>query len=147
MVAKKTRKSRVRRGSTMVEGAFVINVTLMLLLGIIEHSQVVLVRQVMSNAAREGARMAATGTGTKTTSDITTAINGYLGGVSISNLSVQIYKVDASGNNTGVWNDAGYGEGIRIRLDGSYVPFATTFSRIPNPLSITTQYIAFSESD
>ena len=143
----KPRMAPRRKGSTMVEGAFVINVTLMLLLGIIEHSQVVLVRQVMSNAAREASRMAATGTGTKTTSDITTAINSYLGGVSISNLTVQIYKVDSTGANTGVWTDAGYGEGIRIRLDGNYVPFATTFSRIPNPMAITTQYIAFSESD
>ena len=141
------RKQKRRRGQALVEGAIVINVTLMLLLGIIEHSQVVLVRQVMSNAAREASRMAATGTGTKTTSDITTAINGYLGGVSVSNLAVQIYKVDSSGNTTGVWTDAGYGEGIRVRLDGNYIPFATVFSRIPNPLAITTQYIAFSESD
>jgi Flp pilus assembly protein TadG len=54
-------QTATRRGAALVEFAFLIPVLLTLLLGIWELGRMVETQQVVSNAAREGGRMAASG--------------------------------------------------------------------------------------
>ena len=72
----------VERGVTTVEGAIVLVVFFMLLLGVIEAGNFLSMRQVLTNAAREGARFAVLpiqGTNTlPNDSDVVTKVNNYL---------------------------------------------------------------------
>lgn len=49
---------RFRKGTTMVEAAFVLPILLMLTLGVIEYGWLFLQAQQITNAARQGARLA-----------------------------------------------------------------------------------------
>ena len=77
-----------------------------------------MVRQLLQNAAREGARQAIISTTTKTTAQIQAVVSGYLVNTSqLNNLNTQIYQVDSSGNNSGVWNNASFSQGIAVQVD------------------------------
>ena len=71
-----------RRGAAAVEFALVAPVFFVLLFGMIEYGRAVMVEQIITNAAREGARVAII-SGATTTS-VTTAVNTYLSGAGIS---------------------------------------------------------------
>ena len=80
-IAKRS-QGNVERGVTTVEGAIVLVVFFMLLLGVIEAGNFLSMRQVLTNAAREGARFAVLpiqGTNTlPNESDVVTKVNNYL---------------------------------------------------------------------
>lgn len=91
MINKKTQvRFRVRRkGAVAVETAFMlIFVFLPIVLGIVEFGRAVMVRQVISNAAREGCRQGIIPGATIAT--VSNSCNGYLskGGISSGNLVV-----------------------------------------------------------
>ena len=79
-----------RQGAAAVELAFMIPIFLAMVLGIFEFGRAVMVRQVISNAAREGVRQGIIPGATVT--QVTTATNSYLskGGVSSGNLVVEV---------------------------------------------------------
>lgn len=54
------RRRRLRSGATLVETALVLSILLLFLFGIFEYSRYLLVNQLLANAARDGARYAAT---------------------------------------------------------------------------------------
>lgn len=88
-----------RRGTAMVEMALVLPVFLMLVLGIIEFGRALTVMNLVTNAAREGARMAVID-GT-TNSDVTTAVSTFLNqaiGKSASSATTTITVTAATGN-------------------------------------------------
>lgn len=58
MLTTRLRRSRRRRGLTIVESALVMSVFLLLLFGMFEYCRFLLVLHVTNNAAREGARYA-----------------------------------------------------------------------------------------
>jgi Flp pilus assembly protein TadG len=62
MRVSRIQQARKRRGAAVVETAVVLNVLLLMVLGIFEYGRLVMIRQLMLNAAREGARMAVVGT-------------------------------------------------------------------------------------
>src|SRR5262245_66688981 len=82
-----------RRGATLVETAFVISACLTLMFAIFEYGRFVMIKQLMENAAREGARQATTGTGTLTTSDIQATVTQYLPGQPLASVTTQGYQV------------------------------------------------------
>ena len=55
----KTKKDGRRRGQTLVEAALVLPILLLFFFGIFEFGRILMVKQVISNAAREAARAAA----------------------------------------------------------------------------------------
>ena len=141
----KTRESRRRRGSTLVEFAFLVPVLLVMILGIIEFGWLAKNRLQLANAVREGARAAAIGKSTTQITDLiqnrtsgmpgapaqlTTTImrddnnesNGYSYTTSVGN------KVaDSNGN---VYNDAPSGALIQVTTSIPHVsltglPFST----------------------
>jgi Flp pilus assembly protein TadG len=59
--SQRRRRAVVRRGIALVEAAFVLPLALILMLGVWEVGRMVQVCQILDNAAREGARMAAGG--------------------------------------------------------------------------------------
>src|SRR4051794_15503661 len=99
---------RSRSGRTAVEAAIVINVLVVLLMGVFEYGRLMMIRQLMDNAAREGARYAVVNTSSTsgvTTAQIQSTVTGYLAGQTVNNLVVQVYQADpTSGANIGAWN-------------------------------------------
>lgn len=76
------RKRQRTRGVAMVEYAMIMPVFLLLFAGIIEFGRAVMVQQVITNAAREGARMAVRPGEDRTT--VVSAVNNYLSGARVS---------------------------------------------------------------
>jgi Flp pilus assembly protein TadG len=73
---------RHRRGAAVVEFAIVAPVFFLLVFGMVEYGRMVMVQQVITNAAREGARVGVLDGSTY--SDVQTAVNNYLTAAKIS---------------------------------------------------------------
>src|SRR5271157_2974326 len=95
MMQSQPNRARASRGAAVVETALILNVLLLGLLGVFEYGRIVMLRQLMFNAAREGARLAIVGTAADpeaTTAQIQQTVTSYLAGQSLSNMSVQVYQ-------------------------------------------------------
>lgn len=79
---------RNRRGAAVVEFAVVVPVFLTLVFGMIEYGRMVMVQQIITNAAREGARVAILTTAT--TSSVSSTVTTYLSNVSITGATVTV---------------------------------------------------------
>src|SRR5271168_36499 len=97
-----------RRGASAVEAAIVMNVFLLLIFAIFEFGHFVMVKQLMDNAARDGARMASTGALTVTTAQIQAQVTQELSGQGPSNLTINVFQANpTTGANIGPWTSAG----------------------------------------
>jgi Flp pilus assembly protein TadG len=123
-----------------VEFAIVLPVCLLFLLGIYEYGRFIMVRQLVANAAREGARFAVVHTYDKTTADVQDVVDQRLGGQGAQlpgydkSTSILVYKADpATGNpldaNNNVvspsqapFNNAGFGQAVAVQVTGNYQP-------------------------
>lgn len=79
-------RRRSRQGSALVEFAVVLPVFLLLVLGMIEYGRMVMVQQIITNAAREGARVGVLDNSTSTT--VSTAANKYLTSAGIASATI-----------------------------------------------------------
>jgi Flp pilus assembly protein TadG len=162
-----------RRGAVVVECAFIIPLCLLFLLGIYEYGRFVMTRQVLANAAREGARFAVVHTLDKTTQDVQNVVDQFLAGQGSQmpgydrTTSIQVFKADpATGNpldandNVTTWTNApftnaGFGKGIAVRITGNYkpvLPFLVdyqggTLTIMPSTVSMQAMSIMYSESN
>lgn len=90
-----------RRGAAMVEMALVLPLFLMLVLGIIEFGRAMMIANLVTNAAREGARTAVLdgSTNTEVTSGVKTFLQSAIGhSVSAGDIAVSITVTPAAGN-------------------------------------------------
>src|SRR4051812_26425114 len=95
---------RVRRGAVAVECALILPFLMMVILGIIECGQVMTSQEMITNATREGARLASLG-GSTIGTDSSTGVNevkyvvrSYLaaGGISASAATISVTDLDKS---------------------------------------------------
>jgi len=106
-----------RRGASVVEFALVAPIFFMVVLGIIEFGRMSMVQQVITNAAREGARIAVLDG--STTVGVTNKINDYLTAASISGATVTTTPDPPS--------NAGFGQPVTVNItiafsDVSWLP-------------------------
>ena len=95
------KKKDARRGAAMVEMALVLPVFLMLVMGIIEFGRGMMVSNLVTNAAREGARMAVLDGSTN--AEVQTAVRTFLQGaisssLTTSDIGITITVTPAPGN-------------------------------------------------
>jgi Flp pilus assembly protein TadG len=107
---------RDRRGAAAVEFAIVAPVFFLMILGMIEMGRAVMVQQIITNASREGARLAVL-PGT-TAAQVTERVDEILTASTISGATVEI--LDPSGTPTNP-ETAEYGDVIRVTVS---VPFS-----------------------
>jgi Flp pilus assembly protein TadG len=137
-----------RRGATLIETTFVLGVCLLLLFAIFEYGRFLMLRHLLDNAAREGARQAVIGTNTLTTADIQNTVTNYLAGQPVSLTSFKVYLADANGNDTGAaWTSAAFGKPIAVDVAGSYNPMVPTMGFLPNPITLKAKVIMYSEAN
>lgn len=99
MICRQTVSPSRRRGAVIVEMALVLPIFLMLVFGIIEFGRGFMVGQLVTNAAREGARRAILDGSTN--ADVTSFIQTFMqssANVSASNVTVTITVTPAAGN-------------------------------------------------
>jgi hypothetical protein len=142
------RKTNQRRGGVLVEAALVLPICFTIFLGLIEYGRLAMVRQLVDNAAREGARLAVVSTNSLTTQDIQNCVTSRMAGQTLQGISIQVYKADpATGNNIGQWTDAGMGDCIAVQISGHFTPIVPGISLLPNPLPMTAKAMMYSEAN
>jgi Flp pilus assembly protein TadG len=124
------------RGAAATEFALLLPVFLMILFGIIEFGMIMYGREVVTNAAREGARAGIVqGPPKRTSGEITTIANNYLTGTGIN-------QADVTFTPTGV----GLASPSTLTVTAVYnynflIPYIPNVLGVPNPLVITTQAV------
>lgn len=109
-----------RRGAAAVEFAVVAPVFLLLVFGMIEYGRMVMVQQIITNASREGARVAVLdGSSNQTVLDV---VNQYLNSGSISGAIITVDPTNP--------NDAEFGDPVTVSVD---IPFSQV-SWLPSPM-------------
>jgi Flp pilus assembly protein TadG len=144
----RTRGPSRRPAATLVETAVVIGALLLMLLAIYEYGRFVMIKQLVANATREGARQAIVTTTSGTTSAVQGTVTNYLAGQPLQNLTINVYAVDPStGNNLGSWNSATFGNAIAVQVTANYQPMLPTFGFLPNPVNLKSTAIMRSEAN
>jgi Flp pilus assembly protein TadG len=139
-----------RRGATLVETAAVLTVFFLFLLGIFEYGRFVMVRNLLDNAAREGARQAvATPELSASTATIQNTVTNYLGGnyggLTVTNIAV--YKVDPNTQaNLGSWITAGAGDYIAVQVTATYSPVPLV-PWLPSSISLQSTAVMMCEGN
>lgn len=111
---------RNRRGAAVVEFAVVSPVFFLLVFGMIEYGRMVMVQQLLTNAAREGARVGVLDNSTAT--DVNNAVKNYLTAAKINNPTVTCSPSTPS--------SATYGQPVTVTVT---VPFSQV-SWLPSPM-------------
>jgi hypothetical protein len=120
-----------RTGATVVEVTVVVAVLLVVLIGILEYGRFLMTRQVLENAAREGARYAVVHTYDKTTAQVQDWTFSTLYGQEkqLEGFSrtahISVYRADGNGNphsSDSNWKNAAFAEPIGVRITGNYKP-------------------------
>ncbi|HZT80785.1 MAG TPA: TadE family protein [Gemmataceae bacterium] len=142
------RQARPRRGATAVETALVLGACLLLFFGLFEYGRFVMVRQLLDNAAREGARQAVVSTNSLTAADIQNTVTAYMAGQQPAGFAVQVYKADpATGANLGSWDTAAFGDAIAVKASATYQPLLPTLGLLPSSVPVQATVIMRSEAN
>jgi Flp pilus assembly protein TadG len=114
-----------RRGAAVVEMTAVVSVFLLLLFGVLEYCRYMFMRQLVANAAREGARYCVTSTyRDDVVADTEARVRKFMGGFDskldgkIRNFTIQVYRGDANGEKVYAYDSAG-GNAFAYRTDGT----------------------------
>jgi Flp pilus assembly protein TadG len=119
--------------------AFVSLICLVFMFALFEYGRIVMMLQILDNAARVGCRQAVvTSISYTDAATATTAVQGTvtqaLAGQRFANASdpvISIYQADTSGNNIGPWTAAPFGRNIVVQVDGDYPLLLPTFGFLP----------------
>jgi Flp pilus assembly protein TadG len=153
MTRVKVAAQKQRRGAEVVETALVLNVVLLGLLSIFEYGRLVMVRQLLNNAAREGSRYAVVGSAETphvTTEQIRETVRSYLAGQSIDITDIKVYQANPSTGDwvSDAWAQTPYGGAIAVQVEAMYRPILpTTLGIIPNPFPVTGISMMLSEAN
>jgi Flp pilus assembly protein TadG len=107
-------------GASAVEFAVVSPVFMLLVFGMIEYGRMVMVQQLLTNAAREGARVGVLDSSTST--EVTNAVKNYLTAAKITTPTVTCSPTNPS--------SATYGQSVTVTVS---VPFSQV-SWLPSPM-------------
>ncbi len=144
-----------RLGVSAVEAAFVLGIFVLFLFGILEYARYMFFMHVATNATATAARYAVAHTGDGTTltqvqTVATDAMNGQqtmLGGTYTVSVFAAQPRVSPPAVRSGTaWNDAAFGNGICVRITGTYSFLATTLLGL-NTVPINVSAVMTSEAN
>jgi Flp pilus assembly protein TadG len=155
-----------RRALTLVETAVTMSLCLLVLFGILEYGRLIMTRQVLENAAREGARYAVVNTQSATTSNVQDHVDQMLAGQGSQlsdynkTTSIQVFKadpttlnpLDANNNVVASWTqapftNAQFGQGIAVRITGTYTPILPSFLYLGQTITLQATCVMCSEAN
>lgn len=124
---RRLRPKRARAGAAVVEFAFVAPLLVMLTFGMIELGRVVMVKQLLINASREGARLAVLPA--STTEEVIAHVNAELLNTSVRGANVTVSPASLS--------SAAAGSPVTVSISVN----ASSVSWIPKPMFVFSQTI------
>lgn len=129
------RSAAPRRGAAMVEFAVVAPIFFMIVFGVIEFGRGLMVQQLLTNAARNGARKAIVGGQTSDT--ISTAVKSELSGFGLNttNANVTVFVNDASSPGLTSTTGSGYEVTVQVLIPVNDVSWLPTPTFLKNKLS------------
>ena len=132
----------------MVETALVLSICFVFMFGLFDFCRLLMVRQVVANAAREGARYATVSTQSVTTAAVQSVVQNFLAGqVPSGSTTISVYLANpATGANIGDWTTAQLGQAIGVQVTTSYKPILSKFSLLPSSVPITETAVMRSEA-
>jgi Flp pilus assembly protein TadG len=148
--------NRPRKGTTIVEMAFVAIVFFMFLFGVLEYARFIFIQNMLDTAAREGARFAVVQTSSGvTTAQVQNYVDAYLAGqgtalsgyVKTTNITVFQASTTTGLDNSGGWTNAGPGQAIGVKISGTYTPLLPNFLFMGTTLSIQGTAVMYSETN
>ena len=144
----RTRNRRRRKGTTLVETAFVLPIFFLFLLGIFEYGQYE-IRQVVENASRAGARFAVVNSATATTVQVQNVVSQQLNTMPMFiSPTIQVFKADpTSGANIGSWTAAQFGDCVGVQVNGTYQPVTAQLLKLPASIPFQTKAIMTCEAN
>jgi Flp pilus assembly protein TadG len=104
------RRALRRTAAALVETAAVVSVFCMLLFGVVEFCRFIFMRQLIDNAAREGARYAICHSYDATAdTDTQNVVRAKMGGMDqkVRNFTINLYHADSSGNRVTAYDSSG----------------------------------------
>jgi Flp pilus assembly protein TadG len=116
---------RNRRGAAVVEFAIVAPLFFLMVFGMIEFGRAIMVKQILTNASREGARVAVLDSQTATASQVNTMVTTYLQNAGITGATITINPTEPT--------SAGYGAPVTVTVR---IPFSSV-SWLPAPWFLT----------
>jgi Flp pilus assembly protein TadG len=120
---KACRRCRInRQGAAAVEFAVVAPIFFLMVLGMLEFGRAMMVQQLLTNASREGARVAILDSPSPTASTVTSTVNNYLQGGGISGATVTINPTEPT--------TAAYGAPVTVTVQ---IPFSSV-TWLPKPI-------------
>lgn len=143
-------KANRRTGATILEAAVVLPVFLLFVIGIFEYGRFLMVRNVMDNAAREGARYAVVHTLDKQPSDVIQQVQNFLGnlGPQLQGLAISVNYIDSStGVVKGDFTDAPFGDAVSVQITGNYLPALAGFLGMPSSIAFSATSVMRSEAN
>lgn len=149
-VSTQRRQNRQRTGATVVELAFVVIIFFMVVFGIWEYGRMIFVRQMVVNAAREGARYAVVNTlDTTIETDTEAYVKKKMSGLDLKTTyyKCQVYLADDTGTNIGKAGDAQFGQYVCVQIDYDFSPVLPSFLYLSDTLRITTKSLMYSEAN
>ncbi len=150
-----------RSAATAVETGVVLGVCLLFMFGIFEYGRFFLMKHLLENAAREGARFAVAHTNDSTESDIRDAVMKYLAKQDLKldnfnkDTSIEIFALvlrqsDPTipvGTQLSSWDQAKPTDGIVIRITANYRSTLPTFLGMPDVITMQAQSVMYSEGN
>lgn len=123
---RRTKRDGLRRGAAAVEFAFVAPAFFLVVLGVIEFTRAMMVEELLTNAAHEGAR-AGVLDGAQDT-DVDNAVNNYLNSAGISGATTAVSPDPPS--------SASYGQSVTVTVTIPYK--SVSWLPVPQYLGSTT---------
>ena len=149
----RTKRKLDRRGATAVEFALVAIPFLLFGFGVLEFGRLILIQHLVTNATREGARLASLNTDVNgddnnmSTAEIESEIIAALAGQQLSDLDVQIRHLDEGQAD---WtSNATFQHRIAVDVQGSYEPITPLLYLISggsmDSIPVSARSVAYSE--
>jgi Flp pilus assembly protein TadG len=144
-----TKRKYRRRAAAAVETAMVLSAFLLFVFGIYEYGRLLFMKELLDNAAREGARYAVVNTANVDSAAIQTEVRSFLANqqTALQNLQIDVYLSDANGNNIGAWTDAQFGEYIMVQVTGTYKPILPSLFFMKASINLRGQSLMYAETN
>jgi hypothetical protein len=118
------------------------------MLAIFEYGRLLMVRHLVVNAAREGARQAVISPASTATAVVENTVADSMAGQPLEGLQVRAYRVDpASGAELGSWQSTPFGCPLAVEITGIYQPMVPTLGVLPRTLPVHVVCIMNSEAN
>lgn len=144
-----TASARRRKGTALVEMAFVLIIFVMFLFGIMEYCRLIFARQVLENAAREGARYGVVNTYNSTVvADTQNRVKTCMGNMSTwPDYKCLVYMADSNGNNIGDVKDAPFGAYVCVEVSLTYTPVTPGLLFMADKMTLSSKCSMGSEAN